>query len=53
MQKALCMALHFSSALLHGRCTFHRPFGFTGGRVIYTNIESAGGSSNIDGTSEV
>ena len=23
----MCMALHFSSALLYGRCTFHRPLG--------------------------
>ena len=52
MQKALCMALHFSSALLYGRCTFHRPFGFTG-EMIYTDIESAGGSSNKDETSKV
>ena len=43
MQKALCMSLfiHFSSAIcIH----------FTG---IYTDIESAGGSSNKDKTSEV
>ena len=45
--------LTFSSALLYGRCTFHRPFGFTGGRVIYNDIESAGGSSNKDETPEV
>ena len=38
-QKALCMALHFSSAV-------H----FTG---LYTDIESAGGSSNKDKTSVV